>query len=178
MCTVLITAVMQTWTVDTSSTVTMWTVLITAVMQTWTVDTSSAVTICQILFAINKRYDKLNQIIVITIWYDNSIMITIGRISHFVAAVVTRATHTRVCCIGLLSAACPCGAATSKYSPSSRRLRTTDVYQSCAKCESRNFESIFRPPAIFHPRTCPCPQLHVSPSHRLRHLTVTKRTVT
>ena len=87
-------------------------------------------------------------------------------------------TETRVCYTGLLSTARPCGTAPSKYSPSSRRLRTTDVYQSCAKCESRNFESIFRPPAIFHPRTCPCPQLHVSPSHRLRHLTVTKRTVT
>ena len=43
-------------------------------------------------------------------------------------------------------------------------------------CESRNFESIFRPFAILYPRWCPRPQLHVSPSRRLRH--VTKPTVT
>jgi len=43
-------------------------------------------------------------------------------------------------------------------------------------CESRNFESIFGPLAILHPRSHPRPQLHVSPSCRLRH--VTKPTVT
>ena len=58
-------------------------------------------------------------------------MITIERISHFAAAVVTDPTHTLACCSGLLSAARLCGAATSKYSPSSHRLRprlfTSDV---------------------------------------------------
>ena len=43
-------------------------------------------------------------------------------------------------------------------------------------CESLNFESIFRPSAILHPRWRPRPQLHVSLSRRLRH--VTKPTVT
>jgi len=58
-------------------------------------------------------------------------MITIERISHFAAAMITDPIDTRVCCIGLLSAARPCGVAPSNYSPSSHRLRTTDVYQRC-----------------------------------------------
>jgi len=98
-------------------------------------------------------------------------MITIERISHFAAAIVTRGTDTRVCCIGLLSTASSCGDVKvfAFVAPSS--------YDGClpVMCESQNFESIFRSPAILHPRFRPRPLLHVSPSRRLRH--VTKRTV-
>jgi len=64
-------------------------------------------------------------------------MITIERISHFAAAVVTDPTDTRVCCIGLLSAARPVRRGDIKVfafvAPSSN--------DGClpVMCESRNF---------------------------------------
>ena len=76
-------------------------------------------------------------------------MITIEHISHFAAAVVTRATDTCVYCIGLLSTARPCGAATSTYSPSSHRIRTTDVYQWCIYPGILN-PYFVRPPFCIH----------------------------
>ena len=100
-------------------------------------------------------------------------MITIERISHFAAAVVTRATDTRL--VHWLTLRCsPVWHGDIKVfsfvAPSS------DDGCLPVMCESRNFESIFRPPAILHPRSRPRPQLQVSPSCRLRH--VTKPTVT
>jgi len=54
--------------------------------------------------------------------YDNSMMAKLERMSHFAAAVVTNPTNTCVCCIGLLSAARPCGTVPSRYSLSSHYL--------------------------------------------------------
>jgi len=97
-------------------------------------------------------------------------MITIECISHFAAAVVT-ALNRYTCLLHWLIRCSPMGCGDIKVfvfvAPSS-----TD---GClpVMCESQNFESIFPPPAILHTR--PRPQLHVSPSHHLRH--VTKPTV-
>ena len=93
-------------------------------------------------------------------------MMTIERILHFAAAVVTDPTDTRACCIGLLFAVRHGDIKVFTFiTPSS------DHVCLLVMCESRNFESIFRPPTILHPRLCPRLQLHVSPSRRLRHVT-------
>jgi len=103
-------------------------------------------------------------------------MVQRERISHFPAAVLTSLTDTRVCCIGLLSAARP-GKAARRHQ--SIHLHRTDFGR-------RKFTSDVRIPqfwmrisfvsAILHPQSCPCPQLHALPSRSLRH--VTNRTVT
>jgi len=75
---------------------------------------------------------------------------TIIHISRFPAAIITSPKDTRVCCIGLLSAAHPGSVAPSKYLPSSQRLPVM--------CESRNSECAFRSCLLFcirdHARVC------------------------
>jgi len=105
--------------------------------------------------------------------YDNSIMITIGSNAFCCCRSNTSNRHT--CPLHCLTLRCP-------------PVRRGDIKvfafivpssnDEClpVMCESRNFESIFRLSAILHPRWHPRPQLHVSLSHRLRH--VTKPTVT
>ena len=105
--------------------------------------------------------------------YDNSIMITIERISHFAASVVTD-LNQHTCLLHWLIRCSPLRRGDIKafaFIAPSLNDRCLPVM-----CESRNFESIFRSPTILHPRSRPRPQLHVSPPHRLRQ--VTKPTVT
>ena len=107
----------------------------------------SAVTICQILFPIDKRYDK-SKLSRYTIRYDNSIMITIG--SNAFCCCRSNRSNRYTCPLHCLTLCCPPvrrGDIKVKYSPSSRRLQTMDVYQWCANPGILN-------PYFVHPPFC------------------------